>query len=121
MAIHNELGKKGEEVARQFLSLHGFRILETNKRFGKKEIDILSEKDNVIRIVEVKTTREGSFISPEDNFTKDKLQNLKYVLNLLESSEKFAAMRLQVDFLSVKVNLHTKEAVCRLVQNIDLN
>ncbi|MDR2684893.1 MAG: endonuclease, partial [Prevotellaceae bacterium] len=30
MAAHNELGKHGEEVARQYLIDKGYKILETN-------------------------------------------------------------------------------------------
>ena len=42
MAEHNDLGKKGEELARKFLSNKGFKIVDTNWTFGKDEIDIVA-------------------------------------------------------------------------------
>ena len=72
MAIHNEVGKKGEEIGKNFLQSNGFEILMTNAFFGKKEIDIISEKDNIVRLVEIKTTHTGSNITSEDNFTKQR-------------------------------------------------
>lgn len=65
MAEHNELGRVGEEIAVQHLRDNGFKILETNWRFGKDEIDIIAEKGNFLVIVEVKTRRSSVFGEPE--------------------------------------------------------
>ena len=43
MAIHNELGKTGEETAIRFLQEKGYRIRHRNWRSGKKELDIVAE------------------------------------------------------------------------------
>ncbi len=119
VALHNEVGKKGEQIAKNFLQSNGFQVLMTNVYFGKKEIDIISEKDNVVRLVEVKTTQEGSTITSEDNFTKDKLSHLVSVLRLIEKNPQFHGKRLQIDFLAISLNLNNRTAHCRLVQNID--
>ena len=42
MAEHNEKGKQGEEIAVKFLKNKGYKILETNWRLGKNEIDIIA-------------------------------------------------------------------------------
>jgi putative endonuclease len=118
VAKHNDTGKKGEEVGAQFLMGQGFTILERNKHYGKKEIDILAEKDNVVRIIEVKTVEEGTSVPPDENFTKDKRKNLRHVLRLLEGDSRYEGKRLQIDFLSVVLNFKIREARCRLVQNI---
>ena len=47
MAIHNELGEKGEELAVEFLQKKGYKILERNWRFKKAEVDIITIKNNV--------------------------------------------------------------------------
>ena len=44
MANHNELGKKGEEFAIDFLVKAGYKILEKNYRFQKAEVDIIALK-----------------------------------------------------------------------------
>ena len=118
VAKHNDVGKKGEEVGAQFLMGQGFAILERNKHYGKKEIDILAEKDSIVRIVEVKTVEKGTSVSGEANFTRDKRENLRHVLRLLESNERFRGKRLQIDFLSVILDFEKREGKCRLVQNV---
>jgi putative endonuclease len=61
MAEHNELGEKGEELARNFLRKKGYKIIETNWRFGKDLV-----------IVEVKTRRSNYFCEPEFAVNKKK-------------------------------------------------
>ena len=42
MAIHNELGRWGEDYAADFLAAQGYRIVERNWRFGHHDIDIIA-------------------------------------------------------------------------------
>ena len=51
MAKHNELGKRGELIARTFLEAKGFEILETNWRHEKDEIDIIAKDGDELVIV----------------------------------------------------------------------
>ena len=43
MATHNDLGKKGEDLAVEYLQKNGYKILARNFRFQKAEIDIIAE------------------------------------------------------------------------------
>ena len=56
MAQHNELGKKGEQLAIDFLLKNTIiKSLEKNYRYLKAEVDIIAQKaDNVLAAVEVK-------------------------------------------------------------------
>lgn len=72
MAEHNELGKQGEEIARQYLSDKGYKILQCNWRFGSDEIDIIAQKNDMLVIVEVKTRQTNFFGEPEEAVTKSK-------------------------------------------------
>ncbi|MBT8265971.1 MAG: YraN family protein [Bacteroidia bacterium] len=71
MAFHNELGKKGEQIAVDFLVSEGYNILDRNFRFQKAEVDILALKDDTLAVIEVKTRTTNSFGNPED-FVKPK-------------------------------------------------
>jgi putative endonuclease len=73
MAEHNELGQKGEELARSFLQEHGLRILETNYRYGRDEVDIIAEEGEYLVIVEVKT-RSSAFHGEPELFVDRKKQ-----------------------------------------------
>jgi len=72
MAEHNELGKIGEELARKHLISNGYSIHACNWFFGKKEIDIIAEKDNTMVIVEVKTRSSAFEAEAQDTVTKKK-------------------------------------------------
>ena len=65
MAWNNELGHIGEDMAADFLQQNGYCILDRNCRNkGRKEIDIIAIKDDVVVFVEVKTRRQGSLTTP---------------------------------------------------------
>lgn len=66
MAKHNDLGRKGEELARQHLEAAGYEILDENWRFGKAEVDLIAYLQKTIIFVEVKTRTGNAFGEPED-------------------------------------------------------
>ncbi|MGD0709977.1 MAG: YraN family protein [Bacteroidales bacterium] len=74
MAEHNELGKKGEELAQKYLVKKGYTVLATNWRYSKDEIDIIARTDNCLVVVEVKTRFSNAFGDPEE-FVSNKKQS----------------------------------------------
>lgn len=76
MAQHNDLGKKAEELAAEFLLKNGYKILARNFRFQKAEIDIISEKDDFIIICEVKARSTDVFNLPQESVNKKKIKLL---------------------------------------------
>lgn len=81
MAEHNELGKKGEELAVEYLQQNGYEILERNWIFQKAEIDIIAQKNNVLAVIEVKTRSSLDFGSPQDFVKPKKIQLLIKAVN----------------------------------------
>ncbi|WP_042720338.1 YraN family protein [Flavobacterium sp. B17] len=76
MAQHNDLGKKAEELAAEFLLKNGYKILARNFRFQKAEIDIISEKDDFIIVCEVKARSTDVFNLPQESVNKKKIKLL---------------------------------------------
>jgi putative endonuclease len=66
MATHNDLGRKGEAMAKAHLEATGYEIMDENWVFGKAEIDLIAYKDRVIIFTEVKTRTGNWFGEPED-------------------------------------------------------
>lgn len=76
MAQHNELGKKGEQLAVDFLLEGGYKIIERNYRFDKAEVDIIAQKESVLAIIEVKTRSSADFGNPQDFVKPKQIKNL---------------------------------------------
>lgn len=65
MAKHLDTGKLGEDAAKRFLEQKGFRILETNWRYKRLEVDIIAYDGAELVFVEVKTRSSKYFGTPE--------------------------------------------------------
>jgi len=78
MAKHNDLGGVGEERAADYLRSQGYVIRHRNWKSGKKELDIVAEKENVLVVVEVKTRSTEYFEHPEEAITDAKIRNIVY-------------------------------------------
>ncbi|WP_397444677.1 YraN family protein [Polaribacter sp. R77954] len=76
MADHNELGKKGEQLAVDFLIKNDYKILEKNYRYLKAEVDIIAQKKDVLAAVEVKTRTSSYFGNPEEFVNPKKIKLL---------------------------------------------
>jgi putative endonuclease len=66
------LGLWGENVAAQYLARRGYTILDRNARTPYGEIDLVTQKQDVIVFVEVKTRSSSSFGYPEEAMTSAK-------------------------------------------------
>ena len=51
MAKHNELGKEGENAAAEYLMSKGYSIRHRNWHSGKRELDIVAQKDGELIVV----------------------------------------------------------------------
>jgi putative endonuclease len=76
MAEHNELGKRGEKFAAEYLLKNDYKILEKNYRYLKAEVDIIAQKENILVAVEVKTRSSDYFGDPQDFITPKKIKLL---------------------------------------------
>lgn len=76
MAQHNALGKKGEQLAVDYLIKKGYQIIQRNYRYDKAEVDIIAKKDAILAIVEVKTRSSSDFGNPEDFVKPIQIKNL---------------------------------------------
>ncbi len=59
------VGKIGEEQAKLYLQNNNYKIIETNWRYKKYEIDLIAEFSEKLIIVEVKTRSSSDFGNPE--------------------------------------------------------
>ncbi len=81
MAEHNDTGKKGEEIAADYLKSKGYKILDTNWRKGPLELDIVASIGNQIVVAEVKTRHSTFAGEPETAVNRDKQRKLVRAAN----------------------------------------
>lgn len=76
-----QLGKWGENLAKQYLCAQGYLIHACNWRFGRAEADIIAflPTCQTLVFVEVKTRKNNHFGQPEEAVSQRK-QNLLYDL-----------------------------------------
>jgi len=67
MTEKQELGRKGEGFATNYLQNKGYIIQERNWRYSKAEIDIICKLDEVLVFVEVKTKSYDYYGKPEES------------------------------------------------------
>ena len=95
MAKHNELGKKGEQLAVNYLIKKGYEIVDRNYRFDKAEVDIIARKKDVLSIIEVKTRSSIDFGNPQD-FVKPK--QIKRLVKAVDEYVTFNGLDVEVRF-----------------------
>lgn len=84
MKITNPTAKLGEDIATNFLSKNGYKILERNFRKSYGEIDIIAIdfstgstlKDQILCFIEVKTRTSNQFGSPLESINYFKLKSI---------------------------------------------
>ncbi len=84
MTKKSEIGKKGEEIAINYVKAKGYKIIAANYRQKFGEIDIIAiAPDRTLIFLEVKTIllNEENGLTPEDNITQQKMNIVKRMAN----------------------------------------
>ena len=81
MALHNELGKWGEDLAASYLERLGYTILERDWKSGHRDLDIIAQEGDTVVFVEVKTRRNRDFTDPEMAVDYQKIRHLQQAAN----------------------------------------
>lgn len=91
MTKHQQTGKRGEELAAQYLQKQGFVLLEKNWRHGYLEVDLICLEHDLLVLVEVKTRADLRHGLPEEAVTRKKERHL------LEAAERYLDLKNRVN------------------------
>jgi putative endonuclease len=96
-----ELGKKGEDIANEFLLKKGFIVKDRNWRYRNGEIDIVALDGKELVIVEVKTRSAAIFEEPHESVSDKKI---RFLVNAAEEYifEKDLNLETRFDIISIK-------------------
>lgn len=109
MALHNEIGKIGEEIALKFFKNLGYEVLELNWRYKKLEIDIIAKDGDVLVVAEVKTRKSDVFGTPDVFVDRKKQRFLIKAINEYVNQKGYET-EIRFDVVSVLYN-NSKEKV----------
>jgi putative endonuclease len=73
------LGRMGEARAQHYLVSHGWTILASNYRFGRREVDLIVRRGGLVAFVEVKTRAGSGFGAPAEAVTRLKRREIEIV------------------------------------------
>ncbi|MCZ4245182.1 YraN family protein [Pedobacter punctiformis] len=77
MAIHNDLGRQGESIAKHYFEANEYEILDENWTYGKAEIDLIVYKNGLMVFVEVKSRSSVAFGRPEEFVDRTKQKQME--------------------------------------------
>lgn len=116
IGIGNDICKKGEKLAKEYLEQNKYKILTTNFYCRQGEIDIIAKKEDTVIFVEVKTRSNTAYGKPADAITEKKkirmLKAINYYLYKYDVREYVRIDAIEVSFKENKWNInHIKNAI----------
>ncbi|WNJ17238.1 YraN family protein [Pontibacter sp. G13] len=105
MAAHNELGKRGEEIAAGFLEAKGLNILDRNYRYEKAEVDLVAlclDPAELI-FVEVKTRSSEAFGYPEESVDEAKKKLIFKAADSYVYEKQMSTVPVRFDIISINM------------------
>jgi putative endonuclease len=110
-------GAIGESIATQFLRNKGYKIIKKNYRKPWGEIDIIAEKQNTVRFIEVKTVSRERFphFIPEELVDRRKLTKVARTAALYMETTR-DTREFQLDVVGVIMDKVSRTAHCRLFE-----
>lgn len=110
MSKNIDTGNLGESIAKDFLIKKGFKILETNWRFSRAEIDLIVMDQETLVFVEVKTRSTDFFGKPELAVNEHKQKLMTDAANaFMEHINHEWEVRFDIISIILKKNSHTLE------------
>ena len=101
-----QLGRRGEEVARRDLEIRGYSILQANYRAAGGEIDLVTEKDGALVFVEVRTRTGAAIGSPEESVTPRKRSHLVAAAQEYLQAHQAEDREWRIDLVAIELGPH---------------
>ncbi|TAM71265.1 MAG: YraN family protein [Microbacteriaceae bacterium] len=101
MAAKDMLGRRGEELAADYLQGHGYRLIDRNWRCNQGEVDLIVERGGETVFVEVKTRRSTHFGHPFEAITPAKMARLRRLAGAWCAESEQPVGRVRVDAVAV--------------------
>jgi putative endonuclease len=114
------MGVRAEKAAAGYLKRQGYNILARNLRTKTGEIDIVAEHDGWLVVVEVRSRREDSPVTPRETLTRKKRRKLRKLAEQLRKQHRRRRSPVRVDLVEVTVDERGKVGSCEVIPGLAL-
>ncbi len=114
------IGARAEAAAARYLKRRGYHILQRNLRTRLGEIDIVATDGDWLVVVEVRSRREDSPVSPRETLTRQKRRKLRALTEQLRKQYQLADRPVRVDLVEVTLDQRGKVKSCQLLPGLAL-
>lgn len=99
-----DVGRRGEELAADYLTSNGLEIVEKNFRSRVGEIDLIARDEHCLVFCEVRSLRKVSHVRPEDTVTITKQRQITRAANAYLSIRRARPSHCRFDVLAVDLS-----------------
>jgi putative endonuclease len=96
-----DLGKRGEEIAQNYLQRKGLKIIAKRFRFQRGEIDLIASERDTLVFIEVKARRTGSLGLPEESVNERKQHQIRKIAEAYLALNKIEDVACRFDVISL--------------------
>lgn len=96
-------GTEGEDLACEYLALHGLRIVERNFRSRRGEIDIVAREGEYLVFCEVKCRESDACGGPEHAITPEKVRQIRSVAESYLARKGLRSQACRFDMVAIRL------------------
>ena len=104
MALHNKIGKIGEEIAVKYLRKEGYYIVERNYRNKFGEIDIIAAKNDYTIFIEVKSRSSENYIELAHSLYYKQIHHLRRAAIFYFAEKNIHLSSIRFDLIALKID-----------------
>jgi putative endonuclease len=113
----HSLGQRGEDYAAQYLIDHGYALRARNWRCPVGEIDLVTEKDEKLIFVEVRTRRGDRLGTPEESITPAKRAKLIAAAQTYLDEHSQTDRDWRIDVVAIEIGTRGEVKRCTVIEN----
>ena len=98
------LGRRGEELAAEYLEGRGYRVIERNVRSRGGEIDLIATRKRTLVFVEVKLRSPGAFGGAIEALTAAKQRRLRELAAAYSAEHPELPSDLRIDLVAIDLD-----------------
>lgn len=110
----NDIGKKGENLAINFLKNNHFKIKGKNYQTQWGEIDIIAEKNDILHFIEVKTRQKLTFGMPYEAINFYKIRALKRTIDYYIKAKRIKNKKFCFSVISIILSSNLTKTLIKL-------